>query len=115
MRVAQSDTSLGGLHVPQGSAVVASPETLGRDPASWERPDDFVPERWLQGRAPPTGAYLPFGAGPRACIGQQASLLVATLAIAHLVRSAHDGEDDGEEGAVGLEPEESQSGVGIAR
>ena len=66
---------------------------------------------WLEGRAPPTGAYLPFGAGPRACIGQQASLLIATLAVAQMARSAHHEEDDAfSEDGFGLEPEESCTG-----
>ncbi|KAL1528260.1 hypothetical protein AB1Y20_009617 [Prymnesium parvum] len=104
MRVANSDTTLHGVDIPKGSAVITSPETLGRDPESWERPNEFLPNRFLDGPAAPPGAYIPFGAGPRACVGQQAALLISTLAIAHLFASSSDDEQSSDDDA---EPDES--------
>ena len=76
-----------------------SPALLHRDPRWWAEPDLFQPERWLQcvpgeGRrfdpkAPgqPRGAYLPFGAGPRMCIGEQFAWSEAATMLAELGRN----------------------------
>ena len=58
-----------------------------RDPRWFDRPDDFVPERWSDGLVErlPRYAYMPFGGGPRFCLGQsfaqlEMALIVATIA-----------------------------------
>ena len=53
-------------------------------PRHWEAPDEFRPERFAPGWVPPRGAYLPFGDGPRICIGNRFAeaeirLVLATL------------------------------------
>ena len=93
LRVALSDTTLGGVAVPRGSGVVASTAQLCRHPAAWEEPDAFVPERFLTGdarhrSADAAKAYVAFGAGPRSCIGQQLALTIASLALAWMVNAA---------------------------
>ena len=42
-----------------------------RDPRHWDAPDEFRPERFADGWVPPRGAYLPFGDGPRMCVGNR--------------------------------------------
>jgi cytochrome P450 len=81
-RVIKQDC-VSGFDFPAGSAVVICPYTLHRHPGFWERPDDFCPERFA-GSIP--RAYLPFGAGPRHCIGSEFAMLEAQLIIALLVR-----------------------------
>jgi cytochrome P450 len=70
--------------VPAGTTVFTSPWVLHRDPRYFEAPEEFRPERWLDGLAKrlPRGAYLPFGAGPRVCIGQSFAMMEATLLLA---------------------------------
>jgi cytochrome P450 len=71
-----------------GTTVLVAPWILHRDPRYFEAPGEFRPERWLdglQGRLP-RGAYLPFGAGPRLCIGQPFALMEASLILASVAR-----------------------------
>lgn len=82
-RVIEEDT-VGGYTLPAGSAVVISPYALHRHPAFWERPEEFDPTRFL-GTTP--AAYIPFGAGPRFCIGNEFALLEAHLITAMVLQS----------------------------
>lgn len=74
-RVIEED-HIGGYTLPAGSAVVISPYALHRHPAFWERPEEFDPCRF---HSPPPAAYIPFGAGPRFCIGNEFAMLEAHL------------------------------------
>jgi cytochrome P450 len=79
---------LGGYALPAGIELVASPYALHRDPRFFREPERFLPERWLDdGRAaPPRYAYIPFGAGPRSCIGNHFAKLEAALVLASLLQ-----------------------------
>ena len=83
-----------GLHdktMPKGAAVMVSPWLMHRHRKHWQEPDGFWPERFLKS-APPAcqqsirQAYLPFGLGPRICIGAGFALQEAVLILAILVR-----------------------------
>lgn len=86
-REAQTDVKLGGYTVPRGAVVMMSQYVTHRDARFFEEPERFKPERWegdLEDRLP-RGAYFPFSAGDRHCIGegfawQEALLILATLA-----------------------------------
>ncbi len=81
------DLDAGGYRIPAGSVVVVSPWLLHHDPRWWEAPGAFRPERWLtDDPSRPRLAYLPFGAGPRMCIGEGFAWLEATLVLATLAR-----------------------------
>jgi cytochrome P450 len=69
-RRAISADEVGGYHIPAGSDVLISPYVLHRHPKYWERPDVFAPERFSATQAEKRHRYiyLPFGAGPRACV-----------------------------------------------
>ena len=63
--------TLGPWTLPAGCLVRIAPWVLQRDARHWPEPQAFRPERFLPGAAPvPPGAWMPFGAGPRACIGR---------------------------------------------
>ncbi len=86
-RQAVRDHDLGvGTILPARSVAIVSPWILHHDPRWWPEAGAFRPERWLpEDPDRPRHAYLPFGAGPRMCIGEgfawmEARLLLATLA-----------------------------------
>jgi cytochrome P450 len=85
-REAQADVRLGGYTVPKGSIVMLSQYVMHRDARFFDEPERFKPERWDGGLLErlPRGAYFPFSAGERHCIGegfawQEALLVLATL------------------------------------
>jgi enediyne biosynthesis protein E7 len=79
---------IGGYRVPAGADVMVCPYTLHRHPGFWPDPDRFWPERFEPAAAGPAHryAYIPFGAGPRVCIGSHLGLLEATLVAAMVAR-----------------------------
>lgn len=83
-----TDVVLGGVRVPKGTQIIICPWVLHRDARFFADPLRFAPERWLDGPAPPRFAYLPFGAGPRVCIGQHFALAEAALILATLMQRA---------------------------
>ncbi|GEO12828.1 cytochrome P450 [Microvirga aerophila] len=88
-RAAINDDRIGDLEIPAGSIVAIAPYVLHRHKKLWDQPDVFRPERFLpeeRGRID-RFAYLPFGAGPRVCIGASFSLQEAVIVLATIVRS----------------------------
>jgi cytochrome P450 len=87
-RVAVSDDQLGPYHIPAGSMVVVSPYVVHRNPDFWPEPEKFDPERFTpeQIASRPRYAYLPFGGGPRICIGNSFAMMQAQLALAMVVQ-----------------------------
>jgi len=85
-RVALGRDELAGEPIKPGTMIVIAPYVLHRHRALWEKPDNFDPNRFL-GDARETidrFAYLPFGVGPRICIGatfalQEASIVIGTI------------------------------------
>jgi cytochrome P450 len=88
-RRTSQDEVIGGCPLPAGSAVIVSSWVLHRHPRHWDHPGVFDPDRFTPEReaARHRYAYLPFGAGPRACIGGSFALLEAVLATAVIVRA----------------------------
>ncbi|MFD0900356.1 cytochrome P450 [Actinomadura sediminis] len=87
-REAMRDDEVGGYRVPAGSDVLICPYTLHRHPDYWDEPDRFAPERFAAGRSGerPRYAYIPFGAGPRFCVGNNLGLMEATFVLALIAR-----------------------------
>jgi cytochrome P450 len=86
-RVAVARDEVCGRTVEPGTLVMISPWLLHRHKLLWERPEAFIPDRF-EGKAQDyltNGAYIPFGAGPRICIGATFSLAEASLMLAMLV------------------------------
>ena len=88
VRQARTADNADGIEVPAGAIVFIAPWVLHRHRRLWRDPDAFDPSRFLPG-APPIDrfAYLPFGVGPRVCVGAQFALTEATLVLATLVRA----------------------------
>ena len=85
-RQALADDVVAGVAVPAGTLVIVCTWGLHRDPALWEAPEEFRPDRFLDAPRPAAGSYVPFGAGPRLCIGRDLALVEEVLVLATLLR-----------------------------
>jgi len=87
VRAALGADRLPGFDVKRGLIVMIAPWVLHRHRRLWRDPEAFDPTRFLpDAPKPPRFAYLPFGAGPRICVGAQFALTEATLVLAALVQ-----------------------------
>ncbi len=90
VRQARRADDAGGVVIPAGAIVFISPWVLHRHRRLWSEPERFDPARFLpDAPAPDRFAYLPFGIGPRVCIGAQFALTEATLVLAAMVQTFH--------------------------
>ncbi|HXU01896.1 MAG TPA: cytochrome P450 [Polyangia bacterium] len=87
-RSADAPDEIGGFAIPAGSRVLVSPYVTQHDPALWDDPEGFDPERFAPeadaGR--PRYAYFPFGGGPHLCIGAGFATMEATIVLATVAR-----------------------------
>ncbi len=88
VRQALKSCVLGGFTIPAGATVAIFQWVVHRDARYFERPSEFLPERWLDGLAKdlPRCAYFPFGVGPRVCIGNTFALTELALLVPMIVR-----------------------------
>ncbi len=88
-RTAIRADEIGGKHIRAGTLVTVSPFLLHRHRTLWDRPDEFDPERFLGVNRDRIDrfAYIPFGAGPRVCIGMGFALQEAMIVLAHLTNA----------------------------
>jgi cytochrome P450 len=90
VRQARRADTADGIAISAGAVVMIAPWVLHRHRLLWSRPESFDPRRFMPGATPPERyAYLPFGMGPRVCIGAQFALTEATLVLAAMVQSFH--------------------------
>jgi cytochrome P450 len=82
------DTVVAGIFIPKGTQIIVSPWIMHRDARFFSEPERFAPERWLSGPPPARFVYLPFGAGPRVCIGSHFALAEATIVLGVLMQHA---------------------------
>ena len=91
-RRAVADDQLGPWLMPAGAHIVLSPYALHRRPDYWTEPDTFNPERFAPNASGkdaagrPKHAYLPFGGGPRICIGNSFAMMEHAIVLAAAVR-----------------------------
>ena len=87
-RIANEATSLDGYRLKKGALVMVAPWVLHRHRRYWKEPNRFDPDRFLPEREAEitSGAYIPFGIGPRICAGAAFATIEATLLIARLFR-----------------------------
>jgi unspecific monooxygenase len=85
-RAAAGADAIAGLPVRKNDIVLISPWLLHRHEKLWRDPNAFIPARFMPGTpAPDRFAYLPFGVGPRICVGAHFALVEATLALAKII------------------------------
>jgi len=87
-RAAAGPDSVAGLSIRKGDVILIAPWLLHRHEKLWHQPNAFIPSRFIPPAPPPDRyAYLPFGVGPRICIGAHFAITEATLALAKLIAS----------------------------
>ncbi len=86
-RAVLEDTTLGDYQIKANSIVLISPYVLHHDPQKWENPTQFDPERFSADNEPliPKYAYMPFGSGPRICIGNHFSYMESQILLALII------------------------------
>ncbi len=86
LRQAIANVDLAGTTIAKGDLVQIAPFTVHRDPRWFKEPLAFDPARFMTEATWPRYAYLPFGAGPRVCIGQSFALMEACLVVATILQ-----------------------------
>jgi cytochrome P450 len=87
-RMAMQDIAVDGYRIRRGTTLIAGVYAVHRDPQLWDNPLTFDPDRFAAANSKTRDRwqYLPFGAGPRSCIGDHFAMLEATLALATIIR-----------------------------
>ena len=87
-RAALEDDQVGNVRIPKDASVLVLPWIVHRHRRLWSRPDEFVPSRFLPDKraALDRYQYIPFGLGPRVCIGQHFAMQEGVIALAALMR-----------------------------
>ncbi|HEY4204303.1 MAG TPA: cytochrome P450, partial [Xanthobacteraceae bacterium] len=89
-RAAVGPDEVAGMQVAPKDVILIAPWLLHRHEKLWDEPNTFNPERFAPGMpSPDRFAYLPFGVGPRICIGAHFAIVEATLALARIVSAFH--------------------------
>ncbi|WFU17046.1 cytochrome P450 [Bradyrhizobium sp. CB3481] len=84
-RAADGPDTIEGLPIRKKDVILIAPWILHRHEKLWRNPNAFIPSRFMTGTPPDRFAYLPFGVGPRVCIGAHFALVEATLALAKMI------------------------------
>ncbi|XP_078146994.1 cytochrome P450 3A40-like isoform X2 [Centroberyx gerrardi] len=88
-RVAKATVDINGLVIPKDMVVMVPTWVLHRDPDLWPEPEEFKPERFSKENKETVDpyTYMPFGAGPRNCIGMRFALVLMKLALVEILQS----------------------------
>ncbi|RUS73984.1 hypothetical protein EGW08_018252, partial [Elysia chlorotica] len=89
-RKASEERQYGDVKIPAGMNVLANVWALHRDPEFWDDPETFNPDRWLidrNSKRKSSFTYLPFGAGPRHCIGMRFATIEAKITMVKIVQN----------------------------
>jgi cytochrome P450 len=84
-RAAREKDNAAGVTIGKGDIIMIAPWLLHRHEKLWDQPNAFIPKRFMSTEAPDRFAYLPFGAGPRVCVGAPFAQAESVLALARLI------------------------------
>ncbi|KAG7265319.1 hypothetical protein CRUP_021628 [Coryphaenoides rupestris] len=87
-RVAKASVEINGLVIPKGTVVMVPLWALHRDPDLWPNPEEFRPERFSKENKESIDpyTYMPFGLGPRNCIGMRFAMVMMKLALVEILQ-----------------------------
>ncbi|CAL8285941.1 unnamed protein product [Arctogadus glacialis] len=87
-RVAKATVEINGLVIPKGTVFMVPLWVMHRDPDLWPNPEEFKPERFSKENKDTIDpyTYMPFGAGPRNCIGMRFALVMMKLAMVEILQ-----------------------------
>ncbi|KAL4384462.1 hypothetical protein GQ457_15G006490 [Hibiscus cannabinus] len=86
--ISTKDVKINGYDIVEGTQVIINAWAIGRDPSSWERPEEFIPDRFLNNAIDFKGhnfEFIPFGSGRRICPGILLAMQIDELVLANLV------------------------------
>lgn len=88
-RVCKKDVEINGVFIPKGTVVMMPSIVMHRDSAFWPEPEEFRPERFSKQNKDSINPYiyLPFGSGPRNCIGMRFALMNIKLAVIRMLQN----------------------------
>ncbi|XP_031288388.2 cytochrome P450 3A29 [Camelus dromedarius] len=88
-RVCKKDVEINGVFIPKGTLVMVPVYALHKDPALWTEPEEFRPERFSKKNQDSINpyTYLPFGTGPRNCIGTRFAMMSMKLALVKVLQN----------------------------
>ncbi|GAB1867131.1 Probable cytochrome P450 49a1 [Camponotus japonicus] len=94
LRTMQTDVCIGGYKIPAGFDVVACHSLIATEPTQFPQPQEYIPERWLRGdtefpsaKQAHSFAYMPFGFGPRSCVGQRFAMMELEILLMKVIRN----------------------------
>ncbi|XP_028640278.1 cytochrome P450 3A13-like, partial [Grammomys surdaster] len=88
-RVCKTDVEINGVFIPKGTVVMVPTFALHKDPKYWPEPEEFRPERFSKKNQDSINpyVYLPFGNGPRNCIGMRLALINMKVALVRVLQN----------------------------
>nr|XP_021520267.1 cytochrome P450 3A29-like isoform X4 [Meriones unguiculatus] len=88
-RLSKKDAQINGVLIPKNTSITVPVFALHRDPEHWTDPEDFLPERFSKENKDRINPYvfMPFGIGPRNCIGMRFALLNMKLAVVKILQN----------------------------
>lgn len=90
-RIATEDVTISGYRIEAGTFIFLSPWIVHHDARWYDKPEAFIPERWLKDKSeqPRREAYIPFGGGPHICLGNGLAMMEGVLLLATLLQRYH--------------------------